>query len=112
MYDFVLQIAIIASLMIIIYIMARALPRMSEDEFKSRRTNVFWHRIKQWCAKFPLAKADHFVSRYIEKTVRKTKVVVMRIDTLLAKHLNKKSTKEKLSSKEFIDDINNIDDII
>ncbi len=84
MYDFILQLFLIGSLVVLIYLMARALPRVEEagEEVK------IYNYIERWIAKLPLAKIDHFFNTNFEKTLRKTKVVVMRFDNFLNRHLN------------------------
>jgi hypothetical protein len=71
MYNFVLQTIIMVSLGTIIYLIARAVPRVSETAKFEQRENYFDRIFK----KLPIEKADAFVS--------------MIMDNLLTKHLQK-----------------------
>ncbi len=71
------------SLGTIIYLVARALPRVSETAKFERRENYFDLISK----KLPIEKADAFVSMVMEKMLRKSKIVILRLDNLLTKHL-------------------------
>lgn len=85
MYNFVLQTIIMVSLGTIIYLIARAVPRVSETVKFEQRENYFDRIFK----KLPIEKADAFVSMIMEKMLRKFKIVILRLDNLLTKHLQK-----------------------
>ena len=108
MYDFILQLFLITSLAIIIYLMARALPRIEEG---GPRVTAYDY-LEGWVKKLPLAKIDNSLNIYVEKTLRKTRVVVMRFDNFLHNHLNnKKNGDQNGSSVEFLKAINKKDDL-
>ena len=78
MYDFILQNIIVLGLAIVIYLLARALPRVSsEDESavpkKPGRIDVFIKRL-------PLAKIDAAVSAFLEKILRRARVLNLKIE--------------------------------
>ena len=73
------------SLGTIIYLIARAAPRVTETESRPPRENYFDKLIK----KLPLEKADAFVSAYFEWFLRKLKIVILRLDNLVSRHLHK-----------------------
>lgn len=83
MYNFVLQTIVMLSLGAIIYLFARALPRVSETVSSEPRKNY----LEDFLKKFPLEKADAFSSYWLERFLRKLKIVILRFDNLLTKHL-------------------------
>ncbi len=83
MQNLFLEITLLASLAVIVYLMSAALPRMEdkkeEDEDSgSRRSSL------------PLDKLDELLLRANDKFLRKMKVVVMKADNLISKKLRSK----------------------
>jgi len=83
MYNFILQTIVMVSLGTMIYLVARTLPRVDETVIVERKNNYIDKLIKR----IPLEKADAFVSMVMEKFLRKFKVLVLKLDNLLTKHL-------------------------
>ena len=72
------------SLGTLIYLAARSLPRVSETDLKpDSLSNVLDRMVK----KIPLEKADAAASYYLEVLLRRFKVIVLKLDNLLTKHL-------------------------
>ena len=71
------------SLGAIIYLFARALPRVLETASSEPRKNY----LEDFFRKFPLEKADAFSSYWLERFLRKLKIVILRFDNLLTKYL-------------------------
>jgi len=84
MYDFILQIIVMLSLGAVIYLMARAVPRVTEMEVTVREPNYFDKLLK----KLPLEKIDAFLSSVFEKFLRKSKVFILKADNSLTRHLH------------------------
>lgn len=84
MYNFILQIFIMVSLGTIIFLMARTLPRISETE----PANLPKRKI-DWLSHFPLEKIDALLNSFLEKTLRKIKLILMKLDNTVSKQLNK-----------------------
>jgi len=83
MQNLFLEITLLASLAVIVYLMSAALPRMEdkkeEDEDSgSRRSSL------------PLDKLDELLLRANDKFLRKMKVVIMKADNLISKKLRSK----------------------
>jgi len=72
------------SLGTLIYLLARVVPRVSETEIQAVSASDF---LDQWIKKLPLEKMDAWLSSQFEKFLRKFKVVVLKLDNLLTKHL-------------------------
>lgn len=85
MYNFILQTLVMLSLGTIIYLMARAAPRVSETDLKSEPWSDYLDRLAK---KIPLEKADTWASYWLERFLRQLKVLVLKLDNLLSKHLS------------------------
>lgn len=86
MYSLLLQLITFASLAVIVYLMARAVPRVRDEEIG--RTHAAG-RFDALLSKLPLEKVDAWLNAFFEKTLRKTKVVVLKFDNLLNQYLNR-----------------------
>lgn len=83
MYNFILQTILMASLAVIIYLFARAMPRASESSDQKQGGDY----IEELLSRLPLEKADAFVSMAMEKILRKFKVIILKMDNILTRHL-------------------------
>ena len=95
MYNFILQIAVVVSLGTIIYLLARAAERRGETSRVNREPNQF----DKWISQLPLAKIDSALNTFFGKFLRKSKVVLMKVDNLLNEYINKLK-KENGNGKE------------
>ena len=88
MYEFILQLVIFLSLGVILFIMARAVPRIqSNSEVISQGSKFdYFDRI---LAKIPLNRLDFLMNTFLSKTLRRIKVVVLKIDNFITNYLNK-----------------------
>ena len=81
MAHFILQTLIMLALGVIIYLMAVALPRVSDEETnapgKTSRTMIY------------IEKADEFFQGFWEKTLRRIRVWLLRLDNFITKKLNR-----------------------
>jgi len=73
------------SLAAIIYLVARAVPRIDESAFSNPLRKSFFDNL---VSKLPLEKIDLMVDNLFEKTLRKFKIVVMKLDNVLTKRLS------------------------
>lgn len=73
------------SLGTLIYLMSRAVPRVSETDLKSEPWSDYLDRLVK---KIPLEKADALTSYWLERFLRQLKVLVLKLDNLLSKHLS------------------------
>lgn len=94
MYNFILQTIVMVSLGVIVYVVARALPRIDEAATKAPpRQNYFDLMMKR----LRIEKADAFVNMLLEKLLRKSRVFIMKLDNFLNTHL--KSLKPRDTSR-------------
>lgn len=78
------------SLGLIVYLFARAVPRITHDVPENAQPlSGFDHFVN----KLPLEKIDRFLHSFFEKTLRKSRIVLMKIDNYINSHL--KTLKEK-----------------
>ncbi len=85
MYDLVLQLLIFSSLGAIIFIFARAVPRVTEGEGATHPVG-FWDNLLRH---LPLSKIDGTLNSFFEKFLRRSKVVLSRLDNLVTSYLNR-----------------------
>ncbi len=85
MYDFLLQLFFISSLAVMVYLMARALPRVANGE----EPKNFYYYLEQWLERLPVHKVDERLNNYFFKTLKKVRVVVMRVDNKIVHGLNR-----------------------
>ena len=95
MYNFILQIAAVLSLGTIIYLLARAAERSGEMAQISEP-----NKFDKVIAKLPLAKIDAALNNFFGKFLRKSKVVVMKVDNLLNEYINKLRKNDNGTPKE------------
>lgn len=99
MYNFTLQILIMISLGTIIYLIARAAPRVGDIE-ESFKKETFHGKLDKLIAKIPFERIDIFFSSNFEKMLRKIKLWLMKWDNLLAEHLKKIKQNNDAGAKE------------
>lgn len=82
MYDFIVQIVLVGSLAVMIYLLARALPRVTDDQ--GVMPSGFFDRLVD---KLPLERIDVFISAALEKMLRKAKILVLKLDNVINSYL-------------------------
>src|SRR3989338_7034843 len=85
MYNFFFQSAIVLSLGVILYLLSRAIPRISDSHEINHAPNFFDRLIK----KIPISRIDSALNLFLEKLLRKIKVLVMKADNLINTGINK-----------------------
>jgi len=86
MYDFLLQIFFFGALTVVVYLMARALPRVVESESKVSPLEY----LEKMLRRLPVTKADRFINLRLEKILRKIRVMILKLDNLIHRYLNSK----------------------
>ena len=87
MFTFILNIVFMLSLGTILYIVARALPRVEEEAEKSDRRKG--GLLERWVTSEMPEKVDEFLSTFLSKLLRKFKVFLLKIDNSRGAHLKK-----------------------
>lgn len=93
MFDFILQIITFGSLAFIVYLFVRALPRVPDHAPAPARgrKNYFDMLMRR----LPLTKADAMINTFWGKTLRRLKVLVMKVDNVITGHLRKVKKSEE-----------------
>ncbi len=89
MLDLLLQIIVFGSLGFIIYLMARALPRVDDTVTPARGPNF----IERAFAKIPMSKMDQDINNFLARFLRKAKVLILKIDNFINDRLGKLTKK-------------------
>ncbi len=106
MYDFILQIFLISSLAVVVYLMARALPRVAQN---GKDPINFYDYFERWIDRLPIQKFDDRLNLFLSKFLRKTRLLVMKIDTRIVHSLGKlkKNGENGNLAQDLLNHINN-----
>lgn len=107
MANFALQIILVLSLGLIIFLFARAIPRVNGDDAHSP-TDALEKKLERWIAALPLHKIDRGINLFLEKMLRKLRVMILKVDNVTHSFLAKvkssdaaaKNIEEKAEQKE------------
>lgn len=104
MYDFLLQSTFFLSLGVIVYLLARAVPRVNE-EGETAHAPGFFDRL---LTKLPLREIDNWLNAFFEKFLRRLRVGLMKLDNLVNQYLSKfKKPNGASDKKDLFQEINN-----
>ena len=81
MFDFTTNILFVASLSVIVYLLARALPRVPDDVVPASAFDKLVERL-------PLEQVDNALVSTFEKILRKVRVLVMKLDNTINRNLD------------------------
>lgn len=84
MYSFLVNIILFASLAVMIYLLARALPRITDEEHIIEVHVSFFDRLID---RLPMERIDIVLSSFLEKILRKFKIFFAKLDNLINSHL-------------------------
>lgn len=82
MYNLILQLTLMASLGVIVYIVALTIPRVEGP-------HAIESKVKKAFSNIPLNKIDDFIIFYKDKMLRKIRLLTMKLDNLISKSLDK-----------------------
>jgi len=85
MYHFTLQLFFIGSASLVVYMFVRALPRVADIH----EPPTIYDYFDAWMAKFPLHQLDGRLNMLLFKFLKRVRVVVMKIDNHLIRHLER-----------------------
>ncbi len=80
MLNLAIDVAMVVSMAAVLYIVARALPRIDENGGEEKKSSRFLAYLE---------KGDSMARHWSEKTLRRTRVVVMKFDNFLGSKLSK-----------------------
>ncbi len=87
MYDFTLQITAVLSGAMIVYLLSRAVHRVAESVGVTEAP--FISRVDRWLKKLPLHKFDEWVLGFLEKFLRKIRVLNLKIENSVNSSIGK-----------------------
>ncbi|PIR97723.1 MAG: hypothetical protein COT89_03030 [Candidatus Colwellbacteria bacterium CG10_big_fil_rev_8_21_14_0_10_42_22] len=80
MFSLILELLVMISLAIVVYLMAAAVPRLEDKESEDKSSGT----------SLPLDKLDNFLLKLKDKFLRRVKVLVMKTDNLISEQLKSK----------------------
>ncbi len=86
MYNSILQIFIMLSIGTVIYIFARAVPRIADEDLANNHQTSSLDRV---FSKLPLKQLDMFFNNLLEKLLRRVKLILMKLDNITGRYLDK-----------------------
>lgn len=84
MFKFILQILIMLSLGAVLYLIARAVPRVSDEEIKKNHATIPSHGFMTF-----LEKIDDKLKLILEKLLRRTRIWILKFDNFIVEKLKK-----------------------
>jgi len=84
MFEFVLVNVLMVSLGTLLYLIARSLPRLGEDP-SAHKPGI----LDRWAHSEIPERVDAALNAFLEKLLRRLKVVLLKVDNTLAEHLKK-----------------------
>ena len=102
-FDFILQISMVISLAAIIYLLARAVPRVRDEDLIIATESYF----EKLAAKVPIHKIDTWFGAAVAKFLRRLRLIVLKLDNLLHRSITSVNHKHQYPEKNsFIDELN------
>ena len=98
MYDFILQIVAVFSGAVVIYVLSRALPRVAESV--NEIETPFLIRVDKWFKKLPLKKIDELFLVFLEKFLRKIRVLNLKVENAVNSGIDKLRHGQNIAKEE------------
>jgi len=100
MFSLIPQILLLVGFGLILWLVIKNLPKIKNDEVIGEKTSIddrFEEGRKRIGKKIPIEKIDAKVNSFLEKFLRKSRIILMKIDAYLQRHLDalRKQTKPK-----------------
>lgn len=86
MSDFILKIILIGSLGVIVYLIGRTVPRLGEEEASPKP-------VRNFLARLPVHKFDAALAGILEKSLRRLRVIILRVDNNVIGYLHRMKIK-------------------
>jgi len=89
MFSLIPQIILLLCFGLIIWLIIKNLPKVKDEkENHTVEINVISKKRKSLLHKIPIEKIDAKVNSFLEKVIRRSRIILMKVDTYLQKHLN------------------------
>lgn len=111
MYDLILQLSLIISLSIMIYLLARSVPRVKDEELATIPIQSYFD---QWIAKIPISKIDVWFNMFMAKFLRRLRIIVLKLDNLLHRQITSvhQNGNHQINNSNLTEDLNKQEDQI
>lgn len=108
MYDFILQLIMIGSLSVIVYLTARALPRVTDEG----ELPTVHEQVGGWLERLPLHRLDERLNALLYKLLKHVRIIMMKIDNRLTHQLKRvkqhgESAQSASPVQKLLDEVNN-----
>lgn len=100
MTSFILEIIMVVSLGVVLYLFARALPRVDDVSISSQDAKFNSNKLSVY-----LEKIDEWLKIVFEKFLRRVKVLLLKLDNIVSKKLNKFKKEPQKEMKLLSDEI-------
>ncbi len=90
MFDLIIQLIFMVSFGVIVYMIALAVPRVSDEEMGITEADT---KLASFAKKLPLEKIDAAFMASRDKILRRLKIYIMKADNFVTHRLNKKEHK-------------------
>lgn len=105
MFSLIPQIILLLCFGLIIWLIIKNLPKVKDEkENHTVETNAILEKRKKLIHKIPIEKIDAKVNGFLEKAIRRSRIILMKVDTYLQKHLNTLKSHSKPKSIFKVDD--------
>lgn len=94
-YNFILQIFLMVGIGGVVYLFARAAPRI-DDTLEQKEKD----KTGKLLSKIPIERIDMALSNFWEKFLRRMRVSLLKIDNFLMNHLNRRKSSAQLNNKK------------
>lgn len=84
MYDLILQLSLVISISTIIYLLARSIPRVKDEDFAVISTPSYFDQL---VSKIPISKIDAWFNMFMAKFLRRLRIIVLKFDNLLHRQI-------------------------
>lgn len=95
MYNFILQISLMASLGVMVYLVGRAVPRVNDEVAEPSDKS----KIEKLISSLPLDRLDAAFSNFLEKFLRRLRLILLKLDNAVGGHLNKIKKMNNITQK-------------
>ena len=85
LYNFFLQLIMMFSLGVVVYILASAIPRIEDESETDRRQGV----LDTLVHKIPLDRIDNYLNLFLQKMFRRIKIFLMKMDNFVTERLDR-----------------------
>ncbi len=88
MFSLIPQIILLFCFGLIIWLIIKNLPKVKDEEVRVSEVESSLEKRRKLSRKIPIEKIDAKVNSFLEKVIRRSRIILMKIDTYLQRHLD------------------------